>query len=211
MKGREISAQEFGHIFVSYRDRFIAIAKSYIRDEVAAEDIVAESFTNFWDNRDKIDISTAPEAYILQSVKNRCFNHLRDKATRMRIQQQMQDSAYAAIITEMNILSTDEIGLIFRSDIAGIFRKLLDTVPDMTRDIFCASRFENLTYAEISEKYGVSHRKVKREIQNVLEIMRHSLKDYLPVFIFLALVSAWNAGRLDSEWNGCIQIDERHE
>lgn len=211
MKGREISAQEFGHIFVSYRDRFIAIAKSYIRDEVAAEDIVAESFTNFWDNREKIDISTAPEAYILQSVKNRCFNHLRDKATRMRIQQQMQDSSYAAIITEMNILSTDEIGLIFRSDIAGIFKKLLDTVPEMTRDIFCASRFENLTYAEISEKYGVSQRKVKREIQNVLEIMRHSLKDYLPVLIFLAFISAFHMGSLQSDGNGNFLTNEKQQ
>lgn len=211
MESREISAQEFGHIFVSYRDRFIAIAKSYIRDEVAAEDIVAESFTNFWDNRCKIDISAAPEAYILQSVKNRCLNYLRDKATRMRIQQQMQDCAYKMIITEMNILDNDDIGLIFRSDIEAIFKKLMTSMPESTRDIFLASRFESLTYAEIAEKYGVSQRKVKREIQHVLEIMRHSLKDYLPVFIFLAIVSAFHAESLQHDSKGYIPSNEKQQ
>ena len=38
---------------------------------------------------------------------------------------------------------------------------------------------------EIAEKYGVSPRKVKREIQHVLEIMRISLKDYLPLLLIV--------------------------
>lgn len=86
---------------------FNIYAMSYIRDEVVAEDIVAESFTNFWDNR----------------------------------------------------------------------------------DIFLSSRFENLTYNEIAEKYNITPRKVKREIQHVLEIMRTSLKDYLPLLILLYVIS----------------------
>ena len=50
-----------------------------------------------------------------------------------------------------------------------------------------ASRFDELTYQEIAERYGISQRKVKREIQNVLARMRVSLKDYLPaVTLFLA-------------------------
>lgn len=181
----EITSQEFGQLFLKYRDRFIAIARSYVRDEVAAEDIVAESFTVFWDSRKEIDIATVPEAYILQMVKNRCINYLRDKANRLRIQQKMHDDSYKAIMAEIGVLGKDELGLIFRSDIATIFKNLLDSIPESTRDIFLASRFENLTYNEIAEKYGVSPRKVKREIQHVLEIMRISLKDYLPLLLIV--------------------------
>lgn len=173
-----------------YRDNFIAVARSYVRDEVVAEDIVAESFTNFWDSRSRIDIRTIPEAYILHMVKNRCLSYLRDRANRMRILQQMHEDSYKAIMAEIGVLGKDETGLIFQSDIAAIFNKLLATVPDSTRDIFLASRFGNLTYNEIADKYGISPRKVKREIQHVLGIMRISLKDYLPVMVILLSMMA---------------------
>lgn len=190
MPGNNISAQEFGQLFMRYRDNFIAVARSYVRDEVVAEDIVAESFTNFWDNRSRIDIRTIPEAYILHMVKNRCLSYLRDRANRMRILQQMHNDSYKAIMAEIGVLGKDETGLIFQSDIAAIFQRLLATVPESTRDIFLASRFDNLTYNEIAEKYGVSPRKVKREIQHVLGIMRISLKDYLPVMVILLSMMA---------------------
>ncbi len=190
MPGNNISAQEFGQLFMRYRDNFIAVARSYVRDEVVAEDIVAESFTNFWDSRSRIDIRTIPEAYILHMVKNRCLSYLRDRANRMRILQQMHEDSYKAIMAEIGVLGKDETGLIFQSDIAAIFNKLLATVPDSTRDIFLASRFGNLTYNEIADKYGISPRKVKREIQRVLGIMRISLKDYLPVMVILLSMMA---------------------
>ena len=190
MTGDQISAQEFGQLFMRYRDNFIAVARSYVRDEVVAEDIVAESFTNFWDSRSRIDIRTIPEAYILHMVKNRCLSYLRDRANRMRILQQMHEDSYKAIMAEIGVLGKDETGLIFQSDIAAIFQRLLATVPESTRDIFLASRFDNLTYNEIAEKYGVSPRKVKREIQHVLGIMRISLKDYLPVMVILLSMMA---------------------
>ena len=185
MRAQEITAHEFGRLFMQYREKFISIARSYTRDEMAAEDIVAESFTNFWDNRRKIDLQTLPEAYILQTVKNRSLNWLRDRTTKMRAEQNMQGNAYRAMVAEINVLDSTDMGLIFRSDIEKIFRNCLDTLPETTRRIFLASRFENLTYQEIAERYGFSQRKVKRDIQNALSIMRESLKDYLAVLAIL--------------------------
>lgn len=115
---------------------------------------------------------------------------MRDKANWLRILQQMHEDSYKAIMAEIGVLGKDETGLIFQSDIAAIFNKLLATVPDSTRDIFLASRFGNLTYNEIADKYGISPRKVKREIQRVLGIMRISLKDYLPVMVILLSMMA---------------------
>ena len=190
MTEKDISAQEFGQLFLRYRDRFVSIAMSYLRDEVAAEDIVSECFTNFWDMRDRIEITTVPEAYILQSVKNKCLNYLRDKSTRMRIQQQMHSDSYRAVMAEIGVLGKNEFGIIFRSDIAAIFKKMMDEMPESTRRIFFSSRFEDLTYNEIAAKYGVSPRKVKREILHVLEIMRISLRDYLPLIVISILLAS---------------------
>lgn len=190
MTEKNISAQEFGQLFLRYRDKFVSIAMSYLRDEVAAEDIVSECFTNFWDMRDRIEITTVPEAYILQSVKNKCLNYLRDKSTRMRIQQQMHSDSYRAVMAEIGVLGKNEFGIIFRSDIAAIFKKMMDEMPESTRRIFFSSRFEDLTYNEIAAKYGVSPRKVKREIQHVLEIMHISLRDYLPLIVISIILAS---------------------
>lgn len=179
-----ISPEDFGKLFVKYRDKYISIACSFVRDRAVAEDIVAESFTAFWDNRDHIELQSQPEAYILQSVKNRCLNHLRDKATRLRIRQQIHTDSYRALLLEIELLSEENLGFLFEADVVKIFRDFLHTMPNLTRNIFCASRFEGLTYNEIAQRYGVSPRKVKRDISTILARMRVELKDYLPFLLF---------------------------
>ena len=85
-------------------------------------------------------------------------------------------------------MESEDLSLIFRADIAGIFSRLMEKSPEMTRNIFCSSRFEDMTYEEIAKRYNVSPRKVKREIQSVLAMMRSSLKDYLPAVAIPALL-----------------------
>ncbi len=176
MSASDISSSDFGHLFLKYREKFIIIARSYVKDEIAAEDIVSNCFTNFWENRSKIQVETVPEAYILQSIKNSCLNYMRDKANRLRI----HEDRYKAAMTEINILESEDISIIFRDDIMQIFYKLMEQTPEMTRNIFCSSRFEDMTYQEIAEKYNITPRKVKRDIQSVLKMMRDSLQDYMP-------------------------------
>lgn len=176
-----MTPQEFSRLFTRFREPFVGIASSYIHDRPAAEDIVADCFTRLWDKRDDLQFTGMPEAYLLTSIKNRCLNHLRDKASHMRIEQKMHQDSYRALMTEIDILDGQDMALLFRDDVQRIFDDFMRQLPPMSRNIFYSSRFEDLTYAEIAEKYGVTPRKVKREIQKVLDIMRVSLKDYLPL------------------------------
>lgn len=185
MKANKISSKQFGELFLKYKDKFRDIAVSYIRDEAAAEDIVLESFTAFWEKRDEIELTTLPEAYIMTSVKNRCLNYLRNKETRMRIEQRIKDDTYKAVLAEISIMESEDMNRLFYSEVEKIFKDLMDSMPELTRDIFYSSRFRDMTYNEIAEEYGVSPRKVKRDIQKVLERIRMSLKDYLPILLIL--------------------------
>ena len=60
-------------------------------------------------------------------------------------------------------------------------------MPSKTRKIFLANRFENMTYKEIGEKFGLSFNQVNFEIRKATQILRLSLKDYLPLLITLAI------------------------
>lgn len=176
-----LTPQEFSRFFTRYREPFVGIAASYLHDRAAAEDIVADCFTRLWDKRCDLQLTEKPEAYLLASIKNRCLNHLRDKAAHLRIEQKMHEDSYRALMTEIDILDGQDMALLFRDDVQRIFDDFMRQLPPISRNIFYSSRFEDLTYAEIAEKYGVTPRKVKREIQKVLDIMRVSLKDYLPI------------------------------
>ena len=110
---------------------------------------------------------------------------MRNKAVRMRIEGDINSVSARAVEMEADILSEESISFLFRDEVQEIFMNFMKTMPDLTRKIFLASRMEGLTYNEIAERYGVTPRKVKRDIQKVLEIMRISLKDYLPVLLLV--------------------------
>ena len=66
-----------------------------------------------------------------------------------------------------------------------IFRRRLSEMPELSARIFMSSRFEERTYQEIAEEYQVSVRKVTREIQRCLKLLREDLGDYLPLATLL--------------------------
>lgn len=129
----------------------------------------------------------------MKSVKNRCLNYLRDNAKIMHSEGSIDPEVNLRIksmLSEISVLESSDMGEIFSSEVEGIFRKFLADMSELSRNIFISSRFEDLTYEEIAAKYGISPRKVKREIQKSLEILRISLKDYLPLILAITILQS---------------------
>lgn len=179
-QGVQINAELFGKLFVENKERFKTIARSYVRDDAFAEDIVLDCFASFWDKRHEIQIKTSPEQYILKSIKNRCLNHLRDLDNHKNVHMP------SILMTDLQILESNLTDKIFEVEAERIFNRFIKDLPSLTRDIFLSSRMEDLTYEQIALKYGISQRKVKREVQSVLQGIRIALADYLPVLSALA-------------------------
>lgn len=70
----------------------------------------------------------------------------------------------------------------------AILQKRLDEMPELTREIFIASRTEELSYKDIAERFRIPSYKVKYELQKALTQLRDSLKDYLPGVLVLIAV-----------------------
>lgn len=185
-----LSPGRYGEIFAANRDKFISIACSYVRERHIAEDIVDESFAKFWGSRDKISINLSVEAYILKMVKNRCLNYLRDKMGKLRMQDEINSDEHKFLIFETDFLATEDLSFLFHTEVEDIFKKVIDSLPKQSRNIFMSSRFLDMTYKEIAIKEGISERMVKRSIQKTLALLRVALKDYLilfPIIISLLL------------------------
>lgn len=176
---------EFGHLYNQYRQRFVLIARRYVRDRMVAEDIVADSFVSFWNNRKNIPSDTNLPAYILTIVKNNCLNWLHSQQIHMRIEQQLQTTQSRLIDSSIRSLEACDPERLFAGDVKTIVANAVANMPELTRMIFIKSRNEGKTYAEIAKECGISQRQVTSEIQKALAILRKDLKDYIPAGLLI--------------------------
>ena len=68
---------------------------------------------------------------------------------------------------------------------ALITQQTLSEMPELTRNVFIAKRFKDMSYKEIASLYTISERKVEFELDKAMKQMRISLKDYLPFLLIL--------------------------
>lgn len=176
---QDLSPTEFGNLFSRYRTKFVSVAMSYVHSRIDAEDIVSEAFTKFWDARDKVDLKGQPEAYILTMVRNRCLNHLRDKAGRARIESNIKEEEKRAMQSDIYALERMDANVLFDQDFRKLFKGILSELPEQRRRIFTAVKFDGLTYNETALRLGVSPWKVKREVSAAINSLRDALRDCL--------------------------------
>ena len=189
---KHITLEDFERLYSEYKPRFIIIARSYIRNnELKAVMnkkrcfIVTDSFLYFWENKDKLNITTTIQAYILGSVKHGCLEGLRNQKNRLKIQQQIHTTAYRSIKAKITVLESTNPEASFTAEIKSIIESQINKMPEPMRQIFLYNRFEGKTYQEIAEITGINVRNVTANIQRALAIMRIALNDYLIILIIV--------------------------
>ena len=184
----KMTSHDFNLFYARFKDKFVAIAMSYVPERMVAEDVVSECFINFCimsRNGADIEIRTIPEAYVLRSVKNRCLNHLRDKQTRQKILDNVSEETQLALESEIKAFEGEDLSFLFTKDVLSELKRCLAEMPVETRKLFLLSREEGLTYKEIAQKRGISERMVKRHISKALEMLKQTLSTAFPAFFYL--------------------------
>jgi len=162
-----------------FRLNFEALCKfgmTYINDLDPVKDLVHEVFVKLWERMDKMPKNTNFKGYLYTSVRNRCFNYLRDRKQHLQI----EDTEVSAGNGEPQTLMAQELKR--EIDFA------MNLIPDKCREIFRLSREEELTYAEIARKQNISVKTVEAQVSKALKILRNHLSDFLSVMIILLLV-----------------------
>jgi len=181
-------AAAFGGLYERHRLGFVAVARSYVRDGMVAEDIVTDCFLSFWENRATIDISRSVPAYILTMVKNRCLNWLREQRDHLKAQQNIHSSALRTMSQRIATLEAADPGYLFSEEVASIVEGSVREMPDGMRSVFLASRLNDMTYKQIAAEFGLSVNQVDFEMRKAVKILRAALKDYLAVILFILTV-----------------------
>ena len=173
----------FNEIYTSYYKKSFFFAKSYVHDDLAAEDIASDSLIKLWEKlkTEKIDYI---EPLLLTILKNKALDYLKHEEVKRTAFESMADWHQQELSIRISTLESCDPNEIFSDEVESIIRETLKLLPEQTRRIFLLSRFENKSNKEIAEQMGISIKGVEYHISKALKALRITLKDYLPLFYF---------------------------
>lgn len=178
-----VIVNSFNEIYTSYYKKSFFFAKSYVHDDLAAEDIASESLIKLWEKLKTEQIDYI-EPLLLTILKNKALDYLKHEEVKRTAFESMADWHQQELSIRISTLESCNPNEIFSDEVESIIRETLKLLPEQTRRIFLLSRFENKSNKEIAEQMGISIKGVEYHISKALKALRITLKDYLPLFYF---------------------------
>jgi RNA polymerase sigma-70 factor (ECF subfamily) len=170
------SKQAFEMLFNRYYDTLCLYANSFLNNHSTSEEITTQVFYKLWQNRDRILINYAIKPYLFRCIFNACSDFLEQNKTAKQYKFVEIDNQILDLIDpDENYIFEYLEGVEVEKDVM----KAIDTLPKQCKEIFCLSRFELMTYNQISERLNISVNTVKTQICRALDSLRVQLDKYL--------------------------------
>lgn len=174
----------FNELYKQYYKKSFLFVKSYLRDDMASEDVVSESLIIFWQTLQKEKVEH-PNAFLLAILKNGALNYLKHQDICQTAFENLSCKMKRDLHYRITTLQACDPEEVFSSEITAIVTKTLSSLPPQTRQVFEMSRYEYRSVKEIAEKLSLSTKSVEYHITRSLKSLRIALKEYLPLFYFL--------------------------
>ncbi len=169
--------EAFGEVFKTYYERLCNYANSFLNTMDEAEEMVQGTFLTLWEKREVIEIQSSVKSYLYQAVHNQSLNRIKHFKVRQMYAGHVLNTVSESVDSGNERVIANELEIKINEAVSAL--------PDQCRRVFQLSRFENLTYEEISGQLKISVKTVENHMGKALRLMRESLKEYLPLLIWL--------------------------
>lgn len=177
----------FSEIYSLYYRKSYLYVKSYVHDNMVAEDIVSEALIKLWERMKQKPVELiAP--YLFSILKNRALDYLKHQAIQQSVHNAITQSLNREIEIRITSLEASDPNDIFSNEVHKIIEDTLNSLSERTKEIFILSRFENKSHKEIAEIYRISVKGVDYHINLSVKELRNALKDYLPIIGLLTFL-----------------------
>ncbi len=157
-------------LFRMYYAALCSHAVRFVYSKEVAEDLVADTFYNFWKTRAFDSVKQSYRAYLLQSVRNRAYNYLANEL-------KSSDSLESIPYKESHFSDQPE-RIIHFDELQNHLQELIQRLPTQCRKVFILNRFEGVSNPHIARLMNISVRTVETHISNALGKLREGLKDH---------------------------------
>lgn len=164
----------FTEIYRRYWPILFRHARKMLNDDVEASDVVQDIFTMMWLKSAELDINISLSSYVYTSVRNKVLTHINRSKLKTTHLNSLRDFIDRAIYSTDDWLNEKELAASIEAEVA--------LLPTKMRAVFDLSRKEHLSYHEIAEKLQVSDHTVKKQISNVLKVLKTKFNLFLLTF-----------------------------
>jgi len=160
----------FDTVFRAHYARLVRMAESIVRERASAEEIAQEVMLELWRRRESLRLEQTFGAYLIRSTRNRALNHVRHQRVVAR-------ELAAATLEERESQGADAemLGV----ELAAVVREAIESLPELTGEIFQLSRVQGLRYVEIASVLGISVKTVEKRMGQALAELRNRLEPWL--------------------------------
>lgn len=156
-------------LYDEYYNYICSVVYKMVGDSTLAEDIAQEVFVEVWKRRESLDVNLSLRGYLRRVAVNKTLNHIRSQ----KINFEEEDAVLQVPSTEN---STQKV--LEAADLEKVINDSIDSLPDKCRVVFGLSRFEELSYKEISAELGISIKTVENQISKALKLVRKAVLSY---------------------------------
>ncbi|MGM9700854.1 MAG: RNA polymerase sigma factor [Prevotella sp.] len=152
---------EFERMYREHYLRLYHIAYDYLLDNELSRDVVGEVFAMAWQKREELEADRVA-GYLFISVRNQCYNHLRQRDAQSR---------YADFVTSCYEEAGVD-GLSWVDERVAALSDVIETLPQTTRFVLEQCYFHQHSYREVADMLGISTDGVKKHIMKAFARLR---------------------------------------
>lgn len=153
----------------NFRRPLLAYFLKRTRNSAEVEDLVQETFYRIIRRSGGEEIRN-PEAFLFQTAANLIRDHARREAT-----QTSSLSTFAEFTNTTEVISPERV-LQSKQSLKSILAAL-ESVGEITKDIFILHRLEHMKYKEIASLYGISQSAVEKHMMKAIAHLVRSRDD----------------------------------
>ncbi|MCG2461681.1 RNA polymerase sigma-70 factor [Flavobacteriaceae bacterium F89] len=171
-KGNKLA---FKQIFEKYYNRLVTYITTYTHDKEQSEDIVQQTFINFWDDKLKLDENKSPKAYLYAIAYNRYIDSLNKDKRREKLLERIWEKALRDRILEDTEMLEKRIQKM---------KQVTDSLPPKCKEILHMNKVQGIKYKEIAEQLGISVKTVESQMRIAFTKIREGFeKDDFTLFL----------------------------
>jgi RNA polymerase sigma-70 factor, ECF subfamily len=144
----------------------LRFAYRYVQNEADANDLVAEAFVRFYQNRQRLRWDTRPGAWLYATLTNLCLNHNRWKRRHPAVSVEAGDQPGDGrpIAGRLAAVGADPAEALQRDESVAAVQQAVSRLPHDLRTAFLLHYYERLSYQEIADISGCSERGVETRL-----------------------------------------------
>ena len=169
----------FQNIYNEFWESLYAIAYNRLKSREAVEEILQELFTDLWNRRDSLSITSSLPAYLHAALKYKILNYIHSQKRRLNFSQDHPEYIFCCDNSTQEVLAFEELYELLEIG--------LEKLPVKCRLVFKMSRHEQKSSKEIAAELKVSHRTVQTHIHHALKFLKRELVDYKSIVLIIFL------------------------